>query len=84
LDVTEQNGEILISASARSFLHNQVRSMVGCLKAVGEGSWTMADLERARDMADRKACATVAPASGLYLMQVDYPDEAISGKTIRA
>jgi len=84
LDVTEQNGEILISASARSFLHHQVRSIVGCLKAVGEGLWSKADLERARDLADRRACATVAPASGLYLMQVDYPDDAISGRTIRA
>jgi len=72
LDVT-QNGEIIeIRASARSFLHNQVRSMVGSLKHVGEGKWTRDDLASALAAKDRTACGTVAPASGLYLMSVDY------------
>lgn len=74
LDVRGSGDEILIEAEARSFLHNQVRSMVGCLKAVGEGKWTARDLASARDAADRSACAAVAPAAGLYLMRVDYPD----------
>jgi tRNA pseudouridine38-40 synthase len=75
LDVVTRDGEIHIEAEARSFLHNQVRSMVGCLKAVGDGKWTAHDLASARDAADRSACAAVAPAAGLYLMQVDYPAE---------
>lgn len=75
LDVTLNGAEIHVTAVARSFLHNQVRSMVGCLKAVGDGKWSIDDLRRARDAADRSACAAVAPATGLYLMQVDYPDE---------
>jgi tRNA pseudouridine38-40 synthase len=69
----EANGqEISIRASARSFLHNQVRSMVGSLKLVGEGKWTAGDLKTALDARDRTACGTVAPAQGLYLVAVDY------------
>jgi tRNA pseudouridine38-40 synthase len=69
----EANGqEISIRASARSFLHNQVRSMVGSLKLVGEGKWTAGDLQAALDARDRTACGTVAPAPGLYLVAVDY------------
>jgi len=72
LDVS-RHGEVLrIEASARSFLHNQVRSMVGSLKAVGEGRWSKADLEKALKAADRAACGPVAPACGLYLVKVDY------------
>ena len=63
LDVRAAGEEISIEASARSFLHNQVRSLVGTLKLVGEGKWT------ARD---RSRCGPVAPAEGLYLMRVDY------------
>ena len=74
--VEPQGNEIRISASARAFLHNQVRSMVGCLKAVGDGRWTLDDFAAARDACDRKRCAAVAPASGLYLVRVDYPDNA--------
>jgi tRNA pseudouridine38-40 synthase len=58
---------------ARSFLHNQVRSMVGTLKLVGEGLWTADDLAEALAARDRKACGTVGPAHALYLTQVDYP-----------
>ena len=71
--------EILVSASARAFLHNQVRSMVGCLKAVGEGRWSVADFIAARDACDRSRCAAVAPAAGLYLMRVDYPNGKSAG-----
>ena len=73
LDVARNGEAIEIRASARSFLHNQVRSMVGSLKRVGEGGWTAADLAAALAAADRAACGPVAPPDGLYLMKVDYP-----------
>jgi len=73
LDVTRiSENEIEIIAEARAFLHNQVRSLVGSLKLVGDGRWTKQDLENARDALDRKACGPVAPACGLYLMRVGY------------
>jgi tRNA pseudouridine38-40 synthase len=72
LDVRRAGDEIVIEASARSFLHNQVRSMVGSLKLVGEGKWTREDLAAALEAKDRAACGPVAPAQGLYLVQVDY------------
>ncbi len=65
--------EIRIEASARSFLHNQVRSMVGSLKLVGEGKWSAGDLRAALAARDRSACGPVAPPHGLYLVRVDYP-----------
>lgn len=72
LGVTRMGEEIRIEASARSFLHHQVRSLVGALKLVGEGKWTAADLKQALEAKDRSACAPVAPAHGLYLVRVDY------------
>ena len=63
---------IEISTAARSYLHNQVRSLAGCLKAVGEGRWSEQDLQDALDARDRTACAPVAPAHGLYLVSVRY------------
>jgi len=72
LAVTREGDEIRIAASARSFLHNQVRSMVGSLALVGEGKWSADDLARALATRDRAACGPVAPACGLYLVRVDY------------
>ena len=72
LDVRRAGDEIHIEASARSFLHNQVRSIVGSLKRVGEGKWQPRDLKRALDAKDRAACGPVAPPEGLYLARVDY------------
>jgi tRNA pseudouridine38-40 synthase len=72
LDVERRGDGIEILAEARSFLHNQVRSMVGSLVAVGEGKWSADDLKRALDARDRAACGQVAPPDGLYLMKVDY------------
>lgn len=72
LSVRRAADEVVIEASARSFLHNQVRSMVGTLKLVGEGKWSRRDVERALKARDRKACGPVAPPDGLYLVKVDY------------
>jgi tRNA pseudouridine38-40 synthase len=72
LDVSRVGDEIHISAVARSFLHNQVRSMVGSLVPVGDGKWQAADLTRALEARDRSACGPVAPPDGLYLVKVDY------------
>ncbi len=67
---------IVISARARSYLHRQVRSMVGSLVHVGEGRWTASDLRHALELRDRKACGVIAPAHGLYLAAVRYPHPA--------
>jgi len=72
LDVARDGDEIRIEASARSFLHTQVRSMVGSLAQVGEGRWSADDLARALAARDRAACRPVAPPDGLYLVRVDY------------
>ena len=72
LDVIRNGDLIEVHASARSFLHNQVRSMVASLKRVGEGAWTADDLEAALKAADRSRCGQVAPPDGLYLVGVDY------------
>jgi tRNA pseudouridine38-40 synthase len=72
LDVVRTGDAIEIRATARSFLHNQVRSMVGTLKRVGEGAWSAGDVRAALEACDRSACGPVAPPDGLYLVQVDY------------
>jgi tRNA pseudouridine38-40 synthase len=72
LDVFREGDRVLVLASARSFLHNQVRSMVGSLVMVGDAKWTADDLAQALDARDRAACGQVAPPDGLYLMRVDY------------
>ncbi len=70
--ITREGEEICFELTARSFLHNQVRSMVGSLKLVGEGKWRAHDLAAALAARDRAACGPVAPAHGLYLLRVDY------------
>jgi tRNA pseudouridine38-40 synthase len=72
LDVTRSGDEVRIAARARSFLHHQVRNMVGTLKLVGEGKWTPSDLARALAARNRSAGGPTAPAEGLYLMEVWY------------
>jgi tRNA pseudouridine38-40 synthase len=73
LDVAKQGDEIVFYAAARSFLHHQVRSMVGTLKLVGEGKWTDANVARALAACARAQCGPVAPPEGLTLLRVDYP-----------
>jgi tRNA pseudouridine38-40 synthase len=72
LDVARDGDDVRVTASARSFLQHQVRSMVGSLVHVGEGKWTLADLAAALEARDRSACGQVAPPQGLYLMRVEY------------
>jgi tRNA pseudouridine38-40 synthase len=72
LDVHRRADDVRVIASARSFLHSQVRSMVGALALVGEGNWTVDDVSVALAKRDRAACAPVAPPDGLYLAKVDY------------
>ncbi len=72
LDVSRVGEEVHVVAAAKSFLHNQVRSMVGSLKRVGEGAWSADDLVAALEARDRSRCAALAPPHGLYLTQVDY------------
>jgi tRNA pseudouridine38-40 synthase len=72
LDVTRDGDDVRVTASARSFLQHQVRSMVGSLTHVGEGKWSADDLAAALAARDRTACGQVAPPHGLYLVKVEY------------
>jgi tRNA pseudouridine38-40 synthase len=76
LDVMKDGDAIEIRATARSFLHHQVRSMVGSLELVGAGKWQAADLRAALESRDRARCGMVAPADGLYFVSVDYAEGA--------
>lgn len=71
--------EIALTFRARSFLHNQVRSMVGTLERVGSGAWPPSRVAEALAAADRVACGPVAPAQGLCLTGVGYPDDPLGG-----
>jgi tRNA pseudouridine38-40 synthase len=73
LDVEQAGDTVLIRASARSFLHHQVRSMVGCLALVGQGKWTPDDMAAALAARDRARLGLNAPAEGLYFVRADYP-----------
>ena len=72
LDVARHGEEVAITASARSFLHSQIRSLAGTLALVGEGKWRTDDVVRALEARDRRACGPIAPPEGLYLTRVDY------------
>lgn len=72
LDVIRDGYELDIHAAARSFLHHQVRSMVGCLVLVGRGKWSGADLKAALDAKDRAALGFNAPPDGLYFAHASY------------
>ncbi len=66
--------EILFHTEARSFLHHQVRNMVGTLALVGEGKWQSSDIKKALEACDRTKGGPTAPSDGLYLMRVDYKE----------
>ena len=72
LDVRRQGDAVLIEAAARSFLHHQVRSMVGCLAMVGQGQWKRDDLRAALEAKDRNTLGLNAPSDGLYFVAARY------------
>jgi tRNA pseudouridine38-40 synthase len=73
LDLRRVGDEIHVTAAARSFLHHQVRSMVGCLALVGRGQWQPSDIRRALEARDRSALGFNAPPHGLYFVEAIYP-----------
>jgi tRNA pseudouridine38-40 synthase len=73
LDVIRESEGVTIFAEARSFLHHQVRSMVGCLALVGQGKWSADELAAALDARDRAALGFNAPPDGLYFVEARYP-----------
>jgi tRNA pseudouridine38-40 synthase len=73
LTVSRQGDEIRIEAAARSFLHHQVRSMVGCLALVGRGQWKPSEMKAALEARDRSALGFNAPPNGLYFVEAIYP-----------
>jgi len=75
LDIAREGDCVVVRAAARSFLHHQVRNMVGTLKLVGDGSWPPHRVARALAAADRAAAGPTAPPQGLYLEAVTYPEE---------
>ena len=75
LDVERVGSEIHIHAAARSFLHHQVRSMVGCLKLVGAGTWPESRVAEALSACDRQELGLNAPPTGLYFVEAIYPED---------
>ena len=75
LDVTRAGEEIHVEAEARSFLHHQIRSMVGCLALVGRGQWQPEDMRKALEARDRAALGLNAPPHGLYFVGATYPED---------
>jgi tRNA pseudouridine38-40 synthase len=73
LDVRREADHVVVTASARSFLHHQVRSMVGCLALVGQGKWTPEDVTAALEAKDRGELGLNAPPDGLYFVEAVYP-----------
>ena len=73
LEIAKVGQEIHVTAAARSFLHHQVRSMVGCLAMVGRGQWTPGDMRSALEARDRSALGFNAPPEGLYFVEAIYP-----------
>lgn len=81
ISVTRFGEEIEVEVAARSFLHHQVRSIVGCLKLVGEGNWTRDDLRKALQAKDRDALGFNAPPDGLYFVDAIYPQDEEKSET---
>nr|WP_247713708.1 tRNA pseudouridine(38-40) synthase TruA [Qipengyuania sphaerica] len=75
LDVEREGEEVRIHAAARSFLHHQVRSMVGCLALVGMGRWREEQVAEALEAKDRQALGLNAPPHGLYFVSATYPED---------
>ena len=78
LQVSMAGEEIHVAAEARSFLHHQVRSMVGCLALVGRGQWQPDDMRKSLEARDRGALGLNAPPHGLYFVEAIYPEDAVN------
>jgi len=74
LDVHQHGEDIILTVSARSFLHHQVRNITGSLVMVGQGKWTADDISAILEARDRSAAGQTAPPEGLYLTKVSYPE----------
>ena len=72
INIKKMNDIITIRFKSKSFLRNQVRSMVGCLKYLGENKWDLKKFQKVLNSKNRKLCATPAPPEGLYLVKVSY------------
>ena len=72
ITVLQKNNEISVRLTATSFLHHQVRNIVGTLELVGAGKWTLEQFQTAFDAKDRVQGGPTAPAQGLYLTRIDY------------
>jgi tRNA pseudouridine38-40 synthase len=79
IEVSRVGEEIHVEAAARSFLHHQVRSMVGCLALVGRGQWRAGDMKKALEARDRAALGLNAPPHGLYFVEAIYPESGSNG-----
>ena len=75
LDVSREGDAVIVRAAARSFLHHQVRSMVGCLALIGQGQWRVAQMREALEARDRAALGLNAPPEGLYFVAARYPED---------
>jgi tRNA pseudouridine38-40 synthase len=84
LDVARDGDMVTITAQARSFLHHQVRNMVGTLRLVGDGSWAESRVGSALAACDRAAAGPTAPANGLTLVKIRYPHDPFAGAHDRA
>ncbi len=79
VEIFRARDEIILRFAARSFLHNQIRSLVGSLERVGAGKWAVGDMQKALEAKSRSACGPVAPAHGLYFEKALYPDNLAQG-----
>ena len=72
ISIKKNKDKITLKFKSRSFLQQQVRSMVGCIKYVGDGTWTLSEFKNSFKSKNRIKCAPPAPASGLYLLKIKY------------
>ena len=70
--IKKHKDKITLQFTSRSFLQQQVRSMVGCIKYLGEGKWNLNDFKNSFKSKSRLKCAPPAPACGLYLTKIEY------------